>query len=85
MFSVETQLDNATSILDCERRCGEQENYVCRAYRFDEATHQCLLSSDDRASSRANSDQNSQSFFGFMERGECVDSKCYDVRLNAVD
>ncbi|XP_055346140.1 uncharacterized protein LOC129593719 [Paramacrobiotus metropolitanus] len=80
LFSVETELDNTTSIKECETYCHQEENFVCRAYRYDEDTKTCVLSADDRISLiNANNDlqqtrsAQDKSLTGFMERGDCVD------------
>lgn len=83
MYSVESEVENATNIKDCEVFCRKQDKFNCRAFRFDEETKKCVLSGDDRSSLRnSHVDQQlpegqapGQVLFGYMERGECIDSK----------
>ncbi|OWA53876.1 hypothetical protein BV898_18295 [Hypsibius exemplaris] len=73
LFSVEAEVANVANITDCLHLCRNSEAFVCRAYRFDEALKQCLLSADDRASVRNAADQGQTQLVGFMERAECID------------
>lgn len=84
LFSVEQEVQNVATMAACQQYCQSSANFTCRSYRYEEGTRRCLLSADDRISVKSASNdivQGQQQLIGFMERGECVDSKCGTVTL----